>query len=190
MQIIHDFITPNEYSRPCKALREVLGLVLHWTAAPEQNAQQVRAYFESKKTGSSGYGSAHYIVDQNGIIVAAIPENEIAYHCGSSQPDPKSGRIYTDRARAIFGRYAQENNSPNNCTLSIELCPIDAAGHMSAATLEAAAELAGDICKRHAITIDRIVTHKDVVGWKDCPKGWNNSTLTLFHANALDYKTR
>lgn len=174
MQIIHDFLSINEYSRPGRKLREVLGLVIHWTAAPEQNAQQVRAYFESKKSGMSGYGSSHYIIDQNGLIVAAVPEYEIAYHCGSSQPDPASGKIYTDYARAAFGRYATAASSPNNCTLSIELCPVDAAGNFSDATINAAIELAADICKRYTLTINDIATHKDVVGWKDCPKLWSD----------------
>ena len=123
MTIVKQYLTPNEYSRPCKKIKEVRGLVMHWTAAPEQTARQVRNFFESRKTGNGGYGSAHYIIDQSGEIIAAIPEDEVAYHCGTDKLDPASGKLYTDYARAVFGRYATQHNSPNNCTLSIELCP-------------------------------------------------------------------
>ena len=181
MQIIHDFLTINEYSRPGRTLKEVLGVVLHWTANPAANAKQNRDYFESLKTGAGGYASAHYIIDQNGLIVAAVPEYEIAYHCGSSQPDPKSGEIYTDEARRRFGRYATPSNSPNNCTLGVELCPVDGAGNFSDATINSAIDLCADICRRYNLDAADLITHHDVVGWKDCPKLWT-AKPALFQA--------
>ena len=119
MQIIHDFLTRNEYSRPGKKLQKVLAIVIHWTANPGANAKENRDFFESKKTGMGGYGSAHYIIYQNGIIIVAVPEDEVAYHCGSSDKDPASGKVYTDEARRRFGKYASENSSPNLCTIEI-----------------------------------------------------------------------
>ena len=181
MQIIHDFLTINEYSRPGRKLKEVLGVVLHWTANPSANAKENRDYFENKKTGCGGYASAHYIIDQNGLIVAAVPEYEIAYHCGSSQPDPKSGEIYTDEARRRFGRYANPSNSPNNCTLGVELCPVDGAGNFSDATINSAIDLCADICRRYNLDAADLITHHDVVGWKDCPKLWT-AKPALFQA--------
>lgn len=181
MQIIHDFITINEYSRPGRKIKEVLGVVLHWTANPAANAQQNRDYFEALKSGVGTYASAHYIVDQNGLIVAAVPEYEIAYHCGSSKPDPASGKVYTDEARRRFGRYASETSSPNNCTLGVELCPVDAAGNFSDATIAAAVELCADLCKRYGLDAADLITHHDVVGWKDCPKLWT-AKPALFEA--------
>ena len=175
MQIIHDFLTVNEYSRPGKKLREVKAVVLHWTANPSANAKENRDYFENKKTGTGGYASAHYIIDQNGIIIAAVPENEVAYHTGSSAKDPASGKIYTDEARARFGKYASENNSPNNCTIGVELCPTDAKGNFSKATLDSAIELCADICRRYGLTAEALTTHHNVVGWKDCPKLWTDT---------------
>lgn len=188
MQIIHDFLTINEYSRPGRKIRELLGIVIHWTANPSANAKENRDFFENKKAGMSGYGSAHYIIDQNGIIIAAIPENEIAYHCGSSQPDPASGKVYTDEARRRFGRYASETNSPNNCTIGVELCPQNDAGYFTGATLQSAIELCADLCKRYELTTDAITTHHDIVGWKNCPKLWTDKPqlLTAFRASVED----
>ena len=181
MQIIHDFLTINEYSRPGRKLKEVLGVVLHWTANPSANAKENRDFFESKKTGCGGYASAHYIIDQNGLIVAAVPEYEVAYHTGSSQRDPASGEIYTDDARRRFGHYASPNNSPNNCTIGVELCPIDAAGNFSDATIRAAVELCADILTRYNLPVTALTTHHNVVGWKDCPKLWTEKPA-LFDA--------
>ena len=188
MQIIHDFLTKNEYSRPGKKLQKVLAIVIHWTANPSANAKENRDFFENKKTGMSGYGSAHYIIDQSGVIIAAVPENEVAYHCGSDKADPASGRIYTDEARRRFGKYASVNNSPNNCTIGVELCPKDAAGNFTDETINAAVELCADICRRYNLPAQAVTTHHDVVGWKNCPKLWTEKPqlLTAFQFTVDD----
>lgn len=188
MQVIHDFLTVNEYSRPARKLHKVLAIVIHWTANPSANAKENRDFFENKKAGTGGYASAHYIIDQNGIIVAAIPENEIAYHCGSSQKDPASGKVYTDEARRRFGNYASEKSSPNLCTLGVELCPTNARGDFSDATINTAIELCADICKRYGLTEEAITTHHNIVGWKDCPKLWTEKPQLLgaFKASVAD----
>ena len=172
MKIKADYITINDYSRPGRKLSELLGIVIHWTANPYAGAQENRNFFEAKKTGMGGYGSAHYIIGQSGEVIAAIPENEVAYHCGSSEKDPASGKVYTDEARRRFGKYASEKSSPNNCTIGVELCPKDADGNFTHATITAAIELCADICRRYELPAQAITTHHDVVGWKDCPKLW------------------
>ena len=192
MQIIHDFLTVNDYSRPAKKLKDIRAVVLHWTANPKANAKENRDFFESKKTGTGGYASAHYIIEQNGIIYAAVPEDEVAYHTGSSQIDPKSKKIYTDEARKRFGDYASEKSSPNNCTIGVELCPLDNEGHFSDATIAAAVELCADILTRYGLTAKDLTTHHDVVGWKDCPRLWVNkpALFKAFKTSVDDKKKR
>lgn len=190
MKIDQYFITPNEYSRPQKPLREVLGIVIHWTANPNANAEQNWLYFEAKKTGMGSYGSAHYIIGQKGDIIQCIPDNEIAYHCGSSQKDPESGQIYTNYARKKFGHYALhwQTTSPNYCTLGIELCPTDYDGNFTEKTINAAIDLCAYLCKRHNLAADDITTHHDIVGWKDCPRLWTKrpEILEAFRLSVAD----
>lgn len=185
MTITDDFLTINEYSRPGKKLKEILAVIMHWTANPLASAKANRDFFNSKKTGMSGYGSSHYIIGLQGEIIRCIPENEVAYHCGSSQLDPASGKIYTNLARQKFPSYTNANSSPNFCTLGIELCPVDWEGNFKTETIESATELCADILRRHKLTTEDILTHQQVVGWKDCPKLWvdNPNMFELFKEN-------
>ena len=174
MEIYKHYLTPNEWSRPQKKLHAQKALVMHWTAVPYQNEEQVWRFFENHKTGTCGYGSAHFIIGQKGGIIQCLPEDEVAYHCGSSTPDPKSGRIYTDEARAHFGKYAENPDalSPNLVTIGIELCPTDDDGTFSEKTLASAVELCAYLCRKHRLTAGDIMTHHEIVGWKDCPRLW------------------
>lgn len=190
MKIAENLLTPNEYSRPQRVIKELLGIVIHWTANPYANAQQNREYFEARKAGTNSYGSAHYIIGQNGDIIRCIPENEIAYHVGTSEKDPESGKIYTNYARRKFKHYAvhYQTTSPNFCTIGIELCPTDNEGHFSDDTINAAIELCADICRRTGLTEKDITTHHDIVGWKDCPRLWTKQPklLDAFRASVGD----
>lgn len=173
MTIQDNFLTINKYSRAGTPLRIVKAVVMHWTGNPAVDAVANRNFFEYRKNGENGYGSAHYIIGLKGDVIRCIPESEVAYHCGSSQKDPKSGKIYTDLARKHFGEYAANPNlSPNLCTIGIEMCPLTDKGDFSTLTLESAAELTVDILFRHTLTADDILTHNEVVGWKDCPRLW------------------
>ena len=194
MTIKQQLITPNKWSRPQYCIKEVLGIVMHWTANPKANAEQNRNYFESRKNGNDGYGSAHYIIGQNGTVVQCIPTNEIAYHCGSSQKDPASGKIYTDYARKKFKQYVEDykTNSPNYCTIGIELCPIDSYGHFTNLTIDSAVTLCADLCKRFNLKAEDITTHHAIVGWKDCPRLWvrHPELLDTFRTSVTDYMAR
>ena len=63
----------------------------------------------------------------------------------------------------------------------MELCPIDAAGNFSDATIGAAIELCADILTRYNLPVTALTTHHNVVGWKDCPKLWTEKPA-LFDA--------
>ena len=172
MDIKERLLTPNEWSRPGYRLRQVLGVVMHWTANPHADALANVRFFENRKAGTAGYGSAHYVISQTGDVVRCIPESEVAYHCGSSKTDPASGKVYTDLARQLFGAYCGSSTSPNFCTLGIEMCPTEEAGSFTEATEAAAVELVADILRRYELGTAAVVTHHGVVGWKDCPRLW------------------
>ena len=172
MEIKEHLLTPNEWSRPGSRLRQVLGVVMHWTANPHADALANVRFFENRKAGMAGYGSAHYVIGQTGEVVRCIPETEVAYHCGSSKADPASGKVYTDLARELFGAYCTASTSPNFCTLGIEMCPTDEAGTFTEATEAAAVELVADMLRRYKLGTRSVVTHHGVVGWKDCPRLW------------------
>jgi N-acetylmuramoyl-L-alanine amidase len=177
MNIIEKPLTVNRHSRPGRLLGAVKGIILHWVGAGGQRAMSTWNFFEFTCPRDKHYSSAHYIIDLNGDIYHAVPDNEVAYHCGSSAKDPASGRIYTDWAREKFRPYAwmPDVNSPNNCTIGIEMCVIDSNGNFTAETLGAARELAAKLLKENRLTVEEAGTHAKVVGWKDCPRLWFNN---------------
>jgi N-acetylmuramoyl-L-alanine amidase len=176
MKIIEKYLTINQYSRPGRKNGGVKAVILHWTGSPGQRAINIWDWFETGCPGNKIYASAHYILDLDGAVYHAIPDGEVAYHCGSSKKDPASGKVYTDWARARMGRFAErpDINSPNNCTIGIELCTIDDNGNFTPETLAAAAKLTAKLIKDHGLGIDDVGTHHMVVGWKDCPRLWTN----------------
>jgi len=174
MNVIEKLLTINPYSRPGKKPIGARAIILHWVGKPMQRALSVWNFFEKDCPANGHYSSAHYIIDLNGDIYHAVPDREVAYHCGSSQKDPASGKIYTGWARGKFGRYAADPaaGSPNHCTIGIELCVTDAQGNYTPETLNAAAELTAKLLKENGLTVDDIGTHHGVVGWKECPLLW------------------
>jgi N-acetylmuramoyl-L-alanine amidase len=178
MKVIEKLLTVNTYSRPGRPLGGVKAVILHWVGIPLQRALATWNFFAFTCPKEKHYSSAHYIIDLNGDIYHAVPDKEVAYHCGSSQKDPASGRIYTDWARMKCGRFAEkpDSNSPNNCTLGIELCVIDGKGNFTPETLAAAVELTAKLITDHGLRLDDVGTHHLVVGWKDCPRLWTNES--------------
>lgn len=175
---IKDFLNINPYSRSGKLLKEIKAIIIHWTANPNSTSFQNRNYFDNRKYGKTGYGSAHYIIGLEGEILQCIPEEEMAYHVGSSQVDPKSGKIYTDKARGLFKEYASNPDtlSPNQVTIGIEMCVTDMEGHYTEATYESTIELCKDLCKKYKLNpMLQILTHNEVVGWKDCHRFFVNN---------------
>lgn len=191
MNITESYLSINEHSRPGTYLKKVSGIILHWVGKPMQTARSVRLFFEVDCPFTKHYSSAHYIIDFTGEVLKIVPENEIAYHCGSSKVDPVSNKIYTDWARKKFGIYAEDpiNKSPNQVTLGIELCTIDNDGNFRDTTIESAIELSANLLKRFNLTINNLGTHNMVVGWKDCPKLWTKKP-NLFEAFKEDVNRR
>ena len=156
MKITDKIISLNKHSRPGKELQKVKGLVLHWVANPGTSALANQRFFEERKRGKTGYGSAHYIIDLDGSVLKVIPEREMAYHVGAKK--------YTPYAEYAFGSY------PNNCTIGIELCHPDWSGEFTGETLLAAEELCLWLCgKYHLSPKDSITTHYAITG-KECPR--------------------
>lgn len=184
------FLSPNEFTRPQRLLKNVSGIILHWTGPNEHNARQVRNYFENDCTKLKKYSSAHYVVDFTGEVLQLIPTNEMAYHCGSSKLDPISKKIYTDWAREKFKEYANSKNlSPNQVTIGIEMCASNEMGDFNNQVIESTIELTYELCKEFSLTINEIGTHNLVVGWKDCPRLWTNKPF-LFEAFKNDVNIR
>lgn len=155
MNIITRHLTPNEWSRPQTKI-EPKGLVIHWTGNPRTGAEANRLYFENRKRGDYGYGSAHYIVGLDGEIIHMVPDGEMAYHVGAQE--------YTAFAVKKFGTY------PNNCTLGIETCHLDWDGHYTTKILESLAWLVTKLCKIYELhPIHDVVRHYDITG-KECPR--------------------
>lgn len=144
-------LTPNEYSRPQTKLKSVQGVVIHWTANEGKgaDAEANRTFFENRKAGKTGFGSAHYIVD-NTEIVQCIPDKELAYHVGA-----------TKYKTTQFGSY------PNDCLLGIEMC-VNSDGNFKV-VYEQTVQLAATLVKKYKLNPDTdIVRHYDITG-KNCP---------------------
>lgn len=174
VDIKKDFLTPNKWSRPGIKLRTINGLVLHWTADPHASALNIKNFFEGRKLGEGGYGSAHYVVGLDGEVLQMIPGNEMAYHVGS--------KSYTEYSHTKFGPY------PNNCTIGIEMCVVDAEGSYEEETWNSSILLCAYLCKKFGLDPYRdITTHQAIVGWKICPKWFHDhpEDLELFKYQVL-----
>lgn len=156
MNINEMLLSPNSYSRPRTKLKKVKGIVIHWVANAGSTALANRIFFENRKNGKSGYGSAHYIVGLKGEIIQCIPNDEVAYHVGSE--------TYTNHALTRLSSY------PNNVTIGIEMCHPDATGKPTLETLDATLELTAHLLKAYNLTNNDLWLHKEVVGWKNCHK--------------------
>jgi len=178
MKINENLLTLGKRNRPGEKIIKLKAVVMHWLAAPNQRPVNTRGWWESEQ----GVGSAHYVIGTDGEILRTLPEDEIGYHIGTSQPDPASGKNYTDKARSLFGAEAFTGKSargnwitPNYFAIGIEMSHLNMnPGDFSEPTLQAAAELCVDILKRYNLSISAITTHHEIVGWKDCPKLWTD----------------
>ncbi|WP_427052019.1 peptidoglycan recognition protein family protein [Paenibacillus sp. TC-CSREp1] len=161
IQVIEDYIPVNIYSRPGLKLKAKRGIVMHYTASPGASASNISKYFASLaqqmvSKGSKGrYASAHFSVDRTSIY-CSLPDDEMAYHCGS--------KTYTQEALKKLGSY------PNNSTVGIEMC-IEKDGSIHEETFNRVVDLAVYLIQQRGFP-EVFFTHKEVVGWKDCPLPW------------------
>lgn len=136
-------LTKNENSRPGMTLKEVKGIVVHYTANPGTGAEANRNYFESRKDcpDETKYKvSSHYIIDTDGSIIRCIPENEIAY----------------------------ASNKRNSDTISIECCHPDKSGKFTQQTYQSLVKLTAYLCTKYQLATENVIRHHDVTG-KMCP---------------------
>ena len=120
-------------------------LVIHYTAAPGDTAENNGKYFAREKTGAS----AHYFVDEK-QVVRSVPEEYVAWHCGAN--------------RYLHPKCRNQNS------IGIEICTKGAEGNYWFApdAVERAKELTRLLMEKYHISEDRVLRHYDVTG-KLCP---------------------
>lgn len=140
-EIIKNYLTPNEYSRPGKELKEVNAIVVHYVGNPGTTAAQNRSYFENLKDTHATSASSHYIIGMEGEIIQCVPLNEISY----------------------------ASNNRNKDTIAIECCHPDETGQFTTATYKSLVKLVAALCRTYDLDPETgIIRHYDVTG-KYCP---------------------
>lgn len=157
IKIRHDLLTtpknrpflrdPNRY-----AIKELRGIVLHWTGNRGRgaDAQANRNYYQR----TDRYSSAHFNVDDK-ITVQCLPIGEVGFHCG--------GRRYTEHGKALRKGY----RSPNYVTIGVEVC-VNSDGDFPTA-YQNAVELVAQLLLKTGTYVDIITNHNLITG-KDCPQ--------------------
>ncbi|MFY0753619.1 N-acetylmuramoyl-L-alanine amidase [Bacillus licheniformis] len=163
VKVVKNFVKVNQYTRPGLKMSGVKGIVMHWTATPGASALNERNYFNGTCIADKRYASAHYFVDRK-EAQHIIPENEVAYHAHDQN------RCYVSFLKP----------NANTKSISVEMC-VEKDGKIHSQTIQNAAELVADLCKRYGLSTDKIVRHYDVTN-KSCPTPWvrDASQLTTF----------
>ncbi|MBL7780670.1 MAG: N-acetylmuramoyl-L-alanine amidase [Saprospiraceae bacterium] len=145
------------------AMRQVRGIVAHWTANEARGAD-ARAnwnYFNQGSPGPRGpqAASAHYIVDDKGVI-QCLPDTEVGFHVG----DKPLGK-YKPAGLAMMKGY--RGLTPNYFTVGFEMC-VNKDGDWNL-TYQHSAYLAAELIYMHGLTINHLYRHFDITG-KACPR--------------------
>ncbi len=158
MKITEKLLTPNEWSRSQRKIREHRAIILHWYLKAGQSARGAALHWELRKEGSRGYGAGHTALDDDNTLLV-IPTNEVAYHAGA--------REYTEFA------YKYLEGEPNYYSLSIEMAHNDMTGAPTEKVWERGVAVAAEWCDEFAIPVNMIVTHFDLTDmrphWKREP---------------------
>ena len=140
-EVIKNYLTPNEYSRPGKELKKVNAIVVHYVGNPGTTAAQNRSYFENLKDTHATSASSHYIIGLEGEIIQCVPLNEVSY----------------------------ASNNRNKDTIAIECCHPDETGQFTTATYKSLVKLVAALCRTYDLDPETgIIRHYDVTG-KYCP---------------------
>lgn len=124
---------------------DVRYIVIHYTAAPGDTAENNGRYFAREYTGTS----AHYFVDEH-MVVRSVPQEHIAWHCGAN--------VY---------RHPQ---CRNHNSIGIEICTKGANGKywFAPQAVALAQVLTRQLMEQYQIPVENVLRHYDVSG-KLCP---------------------
>lgn len=142
MTITNNYLTPNQYSRPCTKRTQTTKIAVHYVGNPNTSASANRNYFENCKDIHK-YVSSNYIVGLRGEVVCCVPDEEIAY-C---------------------------TNQANPYSVSIEVCHPKSDGVFADCTYISLCELCAMLLKKYKLTVNDLIRHYDVTG-KQCPLAW------------------
>ena len=129
------FPSPNHGERRAAAID---ALILHYTGMPTaESALELLC-------SPIAQVSAHYLVDEDGVVLQLVPEARRAWHAGAS--------------------YWAGETDLNSSSVGIEVAH---PGHhdprpFAPAQIAAVIELSRDICARHAIPPERVLAHSDI----------------------------
>lgn len=137
---IVDCPSPNHGDRkPVGGVSSIALLVLHYTGMQSTKDALARLCDPAAQV------SAHYLVDEDGIVYGLVPEERRAWHAGVS--------------------YWQGQRDINSLSIGIEIAnPGHECGYRSFAEpqIEAVCGLAADILARRGIAADGVVGHSDI----------------------------
>lgn len=143
MTITNNYLSPNQYSRPCTKRTRTTKIAVHYVGNPNTSALANRNYFENCKDIHK-YVSSNYIVGLIGEVICCVPDEEIAY-C---------------------------TNQANSFSVSIEVCHPKKDGVFADCTYVSLCELCAMLLKKYKLTVDDLIRHYDVTG-KQCPLAWS-----------------
>lgn len=136
-------LSPNHGDR----LRPISSLILHYTGMPSAAGALELLLSPLAEV------SAHYFVEEDGIILQLVPEARRAWHAGKSF-------------------WAGEEDM-NSASIGVEIAH---PGHADsrpypAAQVESVVELCRDICARHGILPQRVLAHSDIAAARKLDPG-------------------
>lgn len=135
-------------------------IVVHYTSNNGDTAKNNADYFAREDVGAS----AHFFVDETSVW-SSVPENAVAWHCGST---------------AYAHPYCRNSNS-----IGVEICMNDKNGAVRQGSIDNAVTLVRELMAKYNIPAENVIRHYDVTG-KNCPAPMvSNPSLWTGFKNAL-----